>query len=102
MRENSHQAVFSLYELSLVADRAAFDAGKKYELSPDLDSYTTLLPPGARVFWNAQNKVLSVANPYCPGAQKQIREAERVPGPFDAGMDMGPDAWSAAARRGAV
>lgn len=53
MRENHQQAVFSLYQLSLVADRAAREAGKKRDLYDSLDSYAALLPPGAWVFWNA-------------------------------------------------
>ncbi|WP_069588267.1 hypothetical protein [Neomoorella thermoacetica] len=94
MRQNRDKEDFSLYKLSVVADKAAFAAGKKRELYSSLGWYECLLPVGAKVFWKS-NGLLSVSNPYCPD-HVAAKEAVFVPGPFDAGVDMGPDYWSEA------
>lgn len=94
MRQNSGEEDFTLYELSVVADKAAFAAGKKYELFSSLYSYETLVPKGAKVFWKkvGLGGILSVTNPYCPKSRK-AEEAVLIPGPFDEGIDLGPDYW---------
>jgi hypothetical protein len=81
--------VFSLYDLSVVADRAARAAGKKRDLFLSLSDYEAVLPPGAKVDW-ARNGLLSVRNPYssAPCGESE-REATFIPGPFDAGIDLG-------------
>jgi hypothetical protein len=95
MRQNPGKEDFTLYELSVVADKAAFAAGKKYELFSSLCSYETLVPKGAKVFWKktgSSGGILSVINPYCPKNRK-AEEAVLILGPFDEGVDMGPDHW---------
>lgn len=92
MRQNRDRKDFSLYELSVVADKAAFAAGKKRELYSSLGWYARLLSVGAKVFWKS-NGLLSVSNPYCP-YYVAAKEAVFIPGPFDAGVDMGPGYWS--------
>lgn len=90
LRSNRDEPVYSLYHLSVVADEAAMEAGKKRELFSSLYEYERLLPPGTKVFW--KNGMLSVSNPFAskPG---NIQEDPFVPGPFDVAVDMGPDYW---------
>lgn len=85
---NSSKNVVSLYQLSVIADNAAYNAGKKRELFSSLEEYQRLLPSGAKVFWNKQNGLLSVVNPYRPAP---VEEMQFFPGAFDARVDMGPD-----------
>ena len=96
LRARSKVPVFSLYALSVVADEAARNAGKKGELFSSLSEYETVLPPGARVFWESRTGLLSVRNPYCSAAcgREESREAVLLPGPFDCGVDMGPQGWA--------
>lgn len=104
LRDNSGQEVFRLWDISVVADEAAFAAGKKKELFDSLYEYERVLPHGAKVFWKKTGDfsgVLSVLNPYSYCRQKApVQEAVLVPGPFDGGVDMGPDAWAEALRTG--
>ncbi|MEW5933391.1 MAG: hypothetical protein AB1816_07395 [Bacillota bacterium] len=100
LRANREEPVFSLYSLSVIADRAAYAAGKKRELFPLLSGYSAVLPRGAKVYW-ARNGLLSVRNPY---STAQCREAEEealfIPGPFDTGVvDLGAGVWSEQAKR---
>ncbi|MDI6824668.1 MAG: hypothetical protein QME87_09990 [Bacillota bacterium] len=100
LRANREEPVFSLYSLSVIADRAAYAAGKKRELFPSLSDYSAVLPRGAKVYW-ARDGFLSVRNPYsaaqCKGAEE---EARFIPGPFDAGViDLGVGVWSEQAKR---
>jgi len=78
------------------ADEAARNAGKKGELFSSLSEYENVLPPGARVFWDGRTGLLSVRNPYCSAAcgREESREAVLLPGPFDCGVDMGPQGWA--------
>ncbi|MDR9785840.1 MAG: hypothetical protein RJR37_00915 [Peptococcaceae bacterium MAG4] len=93
LRQNRDRKDFTLYSLSVVADQAAFAAGKKRKLYSSLSSYEKLLPKGAKVFWKS-NGFLSVTNPYCPNSSDSLAEkATFMPGPYDACVDMGPDSW---------
>jgi len=100
LRANRDTSVFSLYDLSVVADRAARAAGKKRDLFPSLSDYEAVLPRGAKVYW-ARNGLLSVRNPYsaAPCGESE-REAAFIPGPFDAGIDLGVGIWSEQAKAG--
>lgn len=101
MRQNQQEEDFMLYELSVVADKAARAAGKKYALFLSLYDYESLVPPKARVFWKkiGSGGVLSVTNPYCPKS-KATEEAVLIPGPFDEGVDMGPGYWAEVLKSG--
>ena len=94
LRAHRDRPVFSLYDLSVVADEAARAVGKKRDLFPSLSDYEAVLPRGARVYW-ARNGLLSVRNPYsaAPCGESE-REAMFVPGPFDAGVDLGVGVWT--------
>lgn len=95
LKEHSSEKTIWLYDLSIIADRAAFAAGKKKELFPFLSDYESLLPANAGTVWF--NGIYSVINPYHP-QDTQVKEDPFMPGPFDAAVDMGPNAWSARLR----
>lgn len=98
LRANRDKPVLSLYDLSVVADEAARAAGKKRDLFPSLSDYEAVLPPGAKVYW-ARNGLLSVRNPYSAApCRESEREAMFIPGPFDAGIDLGVGVWSEQAK----
>ncbi|MBF7084409.1 hypothetical protein IT084_15760 [Desulfallas sp. Bu1-1] len=86
--KDSSKSVVSLYQLSVVADNAAYDAGKKRELFSSLEEYQRLLPSGANVFWDKKTGLLSVVNTY---RSAPVEEMRFLPGAFDAWVDMGPD-----------
>lgn len=92
LRNHRQSKSIPLYSLSVVADQAAFAAGKRKEPFPSLFDYEFLLPAGAKTAW--LNGMYSVINPYCC-QNTPIKEDLFVPGPFDAAVDMGPGAWSA-------
>lgn len=94
LKEHCSEKTISLYHLSMVADGAAFAAGKKKELFPSLFDYESLLPPGARTVWLKDNGMYSVINPFCR-QNIPIKEDMFIPGPFDAAVDMGPGEWNA-------
>ena len=78
-----------LYTLSVVADRAAVNAGRKSELYPSLFSYEELLPSGYRAFWQktGEDGGLYVVDLL---ANVPSRPYHPVPGVFDAGVDVSP------------
>ncbi|MEW5935366.1 MAG: hypothetical protein AB1816_17450 [Bacillota bacterium] len=98
LRANRDRAVFSLYDLSVVADEAARAAGKKRDLFPSLSDYEAVLPRGANVYW-ARNGLLSVRNPHSAvPCRESEREAMFIPGAFDVGIDLGVGVWSEQAK----
>ncbi|MEW5934167.1 MAG: hypothetical protein AB1816_11355 [Bacillota bacterium] len=98
LRANRDRPVFSLYDLSVVADEAARAVGKKRDLFSSLSDYEAVLPPGAKVYW-ACNGFLSVWNPYSAApCEESEREALFVPGAFDVGIDLGVGVWSEQAK----
>ena len=83
-QENRGESLCLLYTLSVIADRAARDAGKVKELFDSLYSYERLLPAGSRTQWN--NSFLKATNPFGP----QPPAPERfIPGPFDVAGGVG-------------
>jgi hypothetical protein len=75
-----------LYTLSVIADQAAFRAGRMTELYSSLFSYEELLPAGYCGFWKktGEGGGLFVVD------RAEKRENYRpLPGVFDAGVDMG-------------
>jgi len=101
LRENRHARRVSLYEIAQIADAATYNAGKKRDLYPSLWDYTRILPKSASGFW-AKNGFYCIKNPYCSWAEKACtaEKAVYMPGFFDAGVDLGPDAYRIAAREG--
>lgn len=91
LREDCDKPHIPLYTLSVVADEAAREAGRKSELYESLFDYGELLPKGARCQWvgNGSGSLYSVLNPYCP-ASKDVPECRPMAGPFDCAVDMGP------------
>lgn len=101
LRSHPGEPAVRLYKLSLVADEAARELGKKRDLSESLWDYERVLPAGARTFW-AKNAFYSAINPYSPNKEATFaaEQAVYVPGPFDGGVDMGPQHSSAALKDG--
>lgn len=97
LRERAARPSCTLYELSVVADRAA---GR--ELWPHLQEYERVLPDGSRCFWNPETGFLEATNPFSQVRARVDEGVRPVPGPFDAAVDMGPDAWGEKIRNGSA
>lgn len=91
LRDNTREPAIPLHTLSVVADRAAIDAGRKSELYESLYGYLALLPAGTRHGWvkSGSGGLYKVFNPFNPDSAK-VATYEPIAGPFDAAVDLGP------------
>ncbi|RMD63987.1 hypothetical protein D6833_04975 [Candidatus Parcubacteria bacterium] len=78
-----------LATVSVKADQAAFEAGRKSELFDYLDPYAWLLPEGFTTMWigDANGGLLCVVR----REDRKLHQQHRVmAGPFDVAVDFGP------------
>ena len=91
LEERSHEPTVLLYSVSVAADEAARNAGRKSELYDSLYGYLDLLPHGTRRGWveHGSGGMYMVFNPFNPDSAK-VETFEPIAGPFDAAVDLGP------------
>ena len=90
--EKTHEPAILLYTVSVVADEAARNAGRKSELYESLFGYMALLPPGTRTGWVGStygDGFYMVFNPFNPDSAT-VETYRPIAGPFDAAVDLGP------------
>lgn len=91
LKEQADKAYAPLYTLSVIADKAAMDAGRKTELFPSLADYERVLPPASRTRWiqRGESDWLIATNPHYRGETPPELQNEHnpIPGPFDAATD---------------
>lgn len=88
LREHSQEETLLLWTISVVADSAARQAGRKSDVYESLFDYNAVLPPGTRCAWI--KSFYRVLNPYYKGIRTAAEEKPPMPGFFDAAVDMGP------------
>lgn len=90
-RQHADTAYIMLFTLSVVADSAAIEAGRKSELYESLPEYEQLLPKGSASRWveNGSGDLLIATNPHYRGDPPPELKTEHrpIPGPFDVASD---------------
>lgn len=96
LHNHADEPAVQLYTISCVADRAAFDAGRKSDLYDGLYGYLALLPPGTRSQWTGDDRggVYVVLNPFNPDSATVKAHAPMAGLVGDVPcVDMGPSPW---------